>query len=262
MNRRSELDRFFKKYDLNICLLTAFFVSVRKWVHMQDMPYQLLAFVLLIVFTTSFLLFPVCYRKIGKWAWIYLLCQIALIETLGFLPPVEDTWSLLYLPLWVETKMVYSPQRSYWLAGTFGIFMVTTLMITFGWLIGLGYGLYMAGVGFILLSPDLVYAQYEAANTESQRLLVELKKTNTALKKAAKQAEELTEIQERIRLANELHDSVSQLMFSIKLLAQSTRLLMDKHPDAVLPQLDQLQELSSRALQQMRGLISQWRGNS
>jgi len=229
---------------------------------MEYTPYQLLSLGLLLFFAVGFLLFPLISRKSGKWVWLYLFCQILLIEVLGFLPPEEDTWSLLYIPLWAEIKMVYPAKQSYLMMGALGILMIATLMLTFDWYIGLGYGVFMTAVGFILLTPDLVYTQSVSAQAESQHLLLESKKANAQLRKAARQAAELSAIQERIRLANDLHDSVSQLMFSIELLAQSTRLLMDKDPDAVLPQLEQLQELSSRALHQMRGLITQWRDNA
>jgi signal transduction histidine kinase len=262
MNRQPDLDHFFRKYDLRISLLMILFVAGRKWFHLQYTPYQLPALGLISLIAISFLFFPMISRHIGRRVWIYLVCQILVIEVLGFLPPEEDTWCLLYIPLWAELKLVYPARKSYYIMGLLGFFMIATLMLTFDWYIGLGYGVFMAGVGFILLTPDLAYAQSMAANAESQRLLGESKKANRQLKKAARQAADLSAIQERIRLANDLHDSVSQLMFSIKLLAQSTRLLMDKDPAAVLPQLEQLQELSSRALHQMRGLITQWRDNA
>ena len=262
MTLRPDLDRFFRKYDLRISLLMIVFVAGRRWFHMQFTSNQLLSFGLLCIFALGFLLFPMVSRKVGKWVWLYLLCQILLIEVLGFLPPEEDTWSILYIPVWAEIKLVYPARKSYLTMGALGVLMIATLMLTFDWYIGLGYGVFMVAVGFILLTPDLVYAQSVSAQVESQQLLLESKKANAQLKRAARQAAELSAIQERIRLANDLHDSVSQLMFSIKLLAQSTRLLMDKDPDAVLPQMEQLQELSSRALHQMRGLISQWRDNT
>ena len=157
--------------------------------------------------------------KLARGCGSYLLCQVLLIEVLGFLPPEEDTWSLLYIPLWAEIKMVYPARKAYLSMGALGILMIATLMLTFDWYIGIGYGVFMAAVGFFQLTPDLVYAQSEAAHAMSLRLLSESKKANNQLKKAARQAAELSAIQERIRLANDLHDSVSQLMFSIKLLA-------------------------------------------
>lgn len=262
MNSQPDLDRFFRKYDLRISLLMILFVAGRKWFHMQYTPYQLPALGLIILIAISFLIFPMANRLIGKQVWIYLVCQILVIEILGFLPPEEDTWSLLYIPLWAELKLAYPARKSYSIMAGLGFLMIATLMLTYDWYIGLGFGVFMAAVGFVLLTPDLVYAQSLAANAETQRLLGVSKKANRQIKKAARQAAELSAIQERIRLANDLHDSVSQLMFSIKLLAQSTRLIMDKDPTAVLPQLEQLQELSSRALHQMRGLITQWRDNT
>lgn len=261
MNRSPDLEHFFKRYDLQVSLLMFLFVAGRKWVHMMYMHYQLPAMGLMGCFLITFLLFPAFAGKYKKWVWLYLAAQICVIEVLGILPPVDDTWSLLFIPIWAECKMVLSARTTYLLMGGLGALMIVTLMSTFDWLIGFGYGVFMVAVGFILMTPGLIYAQYETAHAESQRLLSEIKKANASLKKAARQAAELTAIQERIRLANELHDSVSQLMFSIKLLAQSTRLMMDRQPEAVLPQLVQLQELSSRALNQMRGLITQWRDN-
>lgn len=261
MNRSPDLEHFFKRYDLQVSLLMLLFVAGRKWMHMMYTHYQLPAMGLMGCFLITFLLFPAFIGKYKKWVWLYLAAQICAIEVLGILPPVDDTWSLLFIPIWAECKMVLSPHKTYLMMGGLGALMIVTLMSTFDWLIGFGYGVFMVAVGFILMTPGLIYAQYETAHAESRRLLSEIKKANSSLKKAARQAADLTAIQERIKLANELHDSVSQLMFSIKLLAQSTRLMMDRKPEAVLPQLEQLQELSNRALSQMRGLITQWRDN-
>jgi signal transduction histidine kinase len=90
-------------------------------------------------------------------------------------------------------------------------------------------------------------------------LLNELQETHRQLEAQAGQVEELAAMQERNRLARELHDSVSQTMFSIVLNIRSTQIRLEREPAGVRPQLEQLQELSSRALSQMRALISQWR---
>ncbi len=210
----------------------------------------------------SYLLYSWMGKNWKRWIWIDIVFQVVLVETLAFLPPEEDTWGLLFFPLLIELRFIYSPRKAYILGIALGVLMIGTLMITFDWLIGLGYGVFMVATVFLLLSPDLVYEQSEIARRESQRLLVELKKAHRKLAKASRQAEELIEVRERDRMANELHDSVSQLMFSIKLLAQSIRLMVDKEPAAVPRQLEHLQELTNRALSQMRSLITQWRGDA
>ncbi|NIV11486.1 MAG: hypothetical protein GWN62_09445, partial [Aliifodinibius sp.] len=68
----------------------------------------------------------------------------------------------------------------------------------------------------------------EITQAESQQLLVELKKSNQKLEALASNAEELATIKERNRLARELHDSVTQSMYSLTLLAAGWRRLAAK----------------------------------
>ncbi|XQY92572.1 GAF domain-containing sensor histidine kinase [Metabacillus sp. HB246100] len=64
-------------------------------------------------------------------------------------------------------------------------------------------------------------------------------------------------IEERNRLAQDLHDSVNQLLFSIMLTARGTK-EMTQEPD-VKEMLTYMQELSQEALNEMKGLIWQLR---
>ena len=78
----------------------------------------------------------------------------------------------------------------------------------------------------------------------------------------ARQIETLAAAEERNRLARELHDSVSQTIFSMNLTAQSARILLDRDPQRVAGLLDHLQVLSQNALGEMRSLIQQLRPHS
>ena len=66
-------------------------------------------------------------------------------------------------------------------------------------------------------------------------------------------------MQERNRLARELHDTVSQLIFSINLTTRSAQLLLKKDPARVPDQLKRLQEMTTDALSQLRSLITKLR---
>jgi signal transduction histidine kinase len=68
--------------------------------------------------------------------------------------------------------------------------------------------------------------------------------------------EELTAARERNRLARELHDSVSQTIFSVTLTAQAARLLLDRDPARVPELLDRLESMTASALAQLRSLIA------
>ena len=65
--------------------------------------------------------------------------------------------------------------------------------------------------------------------------------------------------QERNRLARDLHDSVTQSIFSMTLTAESAKILLERDHTKVAPQLERLQDLSQEALSEMRSLIYQLR---
>ena len=90
-------------------------------------------------------------------------------------------------------------------------------------------------------------------------MLAELEQAHQTLQEYATQAEELAAARERNRLARELHDSVSQVIFSVTLTSQAARLLLERDPERVPEQLDRLQDMTGSALGQLRALIAQLR---
>ena len=54
-------------------------------------------------------------------------------------------------------------------------------------------------------------------------------------------------------------NSVSQTMFSISLQCPATHILLEREPDRLRPQLEQLQALTQNALVEMRSLIAHLR---
>ena len=69
------------------------------------------------------------------------------------------------------------------------------------------------------------------------------------------QERRLAILEERQRLARDLHDSVTQLLFSSTLLAESLPGLLRKGIAEAAPKLERLIELNRRALGEMRGLL-------
>jgi signal transduction histidine kinase len=74
-----------------------------------------------------------------------------------------------------------------------------------------------------------------------------------------RRAQEAAVLEERNRLARELHDSVTQQLFSITLTAQAARVHLEKNPERAAAQLERLQETAAAALAEMRALIGQLR---
>ncbi|MFL5675927.1 MAG: GAF domain-containing protein [Chloroflexota bacterium] len=74
-----------------------------------------------------------------------------------------------------------------------------------------------------------------------------------------RQAGELAAGEERAHLARELHDSVTQALFSMTLVSRSVEMLLDRDVDAARTQLSQLRDLQREALAEMRALIFELR---
>ena len=74
-----------------------------------------------------------------------------------------------------------------------------------------------------------------------------------------RQAAALAANEERANLARELHDSVTQALFSMGLTARALELLLDRDPAAARDKLTELKELQKDALAEMRTLIFELR---
>jgi signal transduction histidine kinase len=69
------------------------------------------------------------------------------------------------------------------------------------------------------------------------------------------QSRELSILSERNRLALELHDVVSQKLFSVMLTAEAAATQMDRDPVAARAQLERVRGLAGEALEELRSLI-------
>jgi two-component system nitrate/nitrite sensor histidine kinase NarX len=76
------------------------------------------------------------------------------------------------------------------------------------------------------------------------------------------QAQAVAVSEERSRLARELHDSVTQILFSINLIALSLGRLWKRNPDMAARSTDELQRLTRGALAEMRTLLRELRPQS
>ena len=88
--------------------------------------------------------------------------------------------------------------------------------------------------------------------SENMRALRLLADQNAQL---AERSAQLAAVEERNRLARDLHDSVSQELFSLSMLAAASRRLIEQKPEVAAQQLDEIQQTARRALQETRSLI-------
>ncbi|KGX84734.1 sensor histidine kinase [Pontibacillus litoralis] len=71
----------------------------------------------------------------------------------------------------------------------------------------------------------------------------------------AKSAHKAAVIEERQRLARDLHDAVSQQLFALTMMAQATQRLFDQHPAAAKEHLAEMTTMALQAQTEMRALL-------
>jgi len=113
---------------------------------------------------------------------------------------------------------------------------------------------------FGVFSAD--YIQPRTFDKEDIRLLVSLaQRAAIAIQNAQlyNQGRELAAVQERNRLARELHDAVTQTLFSASLIAEALPTLWERDPAKGRDRLSKLRQMSRGALAEMRALLLELR---
>ncbi|WP_102027974.1 sensor histidine kinase [Salirhabdus sp. Marseille-P4669] len=71
----------------------------------------------------------------------------------------------------------------------------------------------------------------------------------------AKEAHKVATIEERQRLARDLHDAVSQQLFGLTMMSQATVRLLEKNPDKAKEQMIEISKMALQAQTEMRALL-------
>ncbi len=237
----------------------AIVVRTLAWteVDIRDLlPWYLGLMLAYFVLFTVVLLRPVPRRE---WLHLYFVLQAALILALLSLDSHLDFLTAFFVFLCYQASLVFTGRTRWMWCGIFVLLTGGSLMFYFGALDGLALALVPMAAGIVIPAYVIASQELELARARSQAMLDDLQATHQQLQVYVDQVEELAAMEERNRLARELHDSVSQTLFSIILHTRSTQILLERNPDRVRPQLEQLQRLTQDALTQMRSLITQLR---
>lgn len=234
-------------------------VAVRAILFYQGQPNLYLVISLIAAYSVFYTMEPSLTRHYSWCRWFYFPAQTVLVVLLSNLRPFSDFHTTLYFPLCIQVFRTFSHRAAmYWMV-LFVFLVAVTVIPNVGFWEGIALILLNLASGTFLISYDFIYLRTKTDEVESQQLLIDLQVAHEKLKEYALQAEELAAARERNRLARELHDSVSQMIFSITLTSRSARLLLEREPAQVPVQIERLQEMTSSALSQLRSLIAELR---
>lgn len=209
----------------------------------------------LAVFIVLFVIEPLLSRKSHLLTHIYLGVQTLIASYLLFIPPHADYMAVLYIALVYQAIYVLPEKIGLRWVSAITLVMVGMILYGHGFADGIGYIINYVLAHFLVSGLLIITNRAVSAREESQRLLLELQAAHEKLQEYAIQVEELTVEQERNRLARNLHDSVTQTLFTMTLTTETAKILIDRDKKQAVEQLDNLLDLSRSALAEMRSLI-------
>jgi signal transduction histidine kinase len=237
-------------------------VILRALVVYADQPERDLVLGLLALYVAMLLLGPWILRRRQARAWAAGYLLLGSLPAIGLLslPETEDFFAGLFIPLSLDASYYLNRRPAMLALGAFSVAITGSLMAS-------NYGpLYAAAMAILYSGLCLLFGGYahrvrraEQAQARNRRLIAELEGAQARLQAYVSQSEEISAEQERGRLARELHDSVTQTMFSMNLTVQSARLLLPAQPARAEAQLARLEELATDAMGEIHDLVSRLR---
>jgi signal transduction histidine kinase len=189
---------------------------------------------------------------------IYLLAQVILIYMLLLLSEYKDFFAVLFFLPSMLIMLRMSPRMGWLWIGFCALLTIVVLWRDIGAEAIALTLVYSAGNVFFG-SYALTTQRAQAARLQNQALAQELQAANQQIRAYSTQLGELAVARERNQWARELHDSVTQTVFSMSLTTQSAALLLERDPVQAQAQLERLSQLAQAALAEMQLLISELR---
>jgi signal transduction histidine kinase len=255
--------RFIIRHRAFITYLAAYFFGVSTFLRYLDgylhQPYQGAVIGLLSAFLLLSVLEPLLSRRSKIYTHLYLGIQSGIIVAVALMPHHDDWFSNLYIVLTLQAAHVLPSKTAFRWIGAFALTGALLLLYARGLITGLPVILITVVAVFMIGSWLALIRHAETSQRETQTLLSELQEAHRQLQLYTAQAEELAVLEDRNRLARNLHDSVSQTIFSMRLTAEAARLLLEQNKAKAREQLERLQELAESALASMRALIHELR---
>jgi signal transduction histidine kinase len=150
-----------------------------------------------------------------------LAVQTAIISVLSFITPNVDFWAMLFCPIVVQVMHNFPQRAGFLITGSFAVITSILLLLGLGPEAGLPLMFTYGVIYFLLAAFIAIIRKVEASNEESRRHQLHLQAAHRQLQSYTAQAEELAVLEDRNRLARNLHDSVTQTIFSMRLTAEA-----------------------------------------
>jgi len=216
----------------------------------QSAAFLLAAFGVVLAFTPE--------AQAARWKrHLYLTVQAGLVAGLLFL--YYASWSvfpILYFILSAQAVLIFPrPTGALWVA-LFTLLTGGAFIHTLSWREGLLTALPYAG-GYLFFGAFAhALARAEAAHRKSQALLTELQEAHRRLQEYAARVEELAVVEERNRLARELHDTLGHRLTVAAVQLEGAWRLIPRDPERAAAMVVTVREQVRQALAELRRAVT------
>lgn len=199
----------------------------------------------------------ICERRGGLLPLLaYFAVQLALCGVIINSSQFAGALWLLPLPL-VSQAVITLPFR--WMVAVAVAALAVLLiepLLTWAFASALSIALTMSASVFFVIVFTQIAVNERRARAEVERLAGELRAANRKLSALAVQAGDLATMQERNRLAREIHDGLGHYLTAINMQIQAGRAVLAKDPERTRAALDTAQTLTQDALADVRRSVS------
>jgi signal transduction histidine kinase len=192
-------------------------------------------------------------RLARSWLWLFIVGQTLLASLISYLG--EGNGWLLGMPLIAQAVMNFSLLGSLSIAGLFLALSILPFYLMYGpQAIGSGLVSLLAAIVFVTVFTRITVSE-QRLRAEGERLARELEEANRQLREYAVQAEELAVVQERNRLAREIHDSLGHFLTTINMQIKAAQAVVGD-PERAADALGKAQALAENALADVRRSVA------
>ncbi len=168
---------------------------------------------------------------------------------------------LIVFPLVSQATIAYPLWGVGVITGVIFLLLSISLAMSDSWTAAIQTGLsILVGLVFIIIFTRIAAREY-IARLEVERLAGELQDANQKLRAYAVQAEELATMQERNRLAREIHDSLGHYLTVVNVQLEAAKTVLARDPDRALSAIEKAQTFTKNGLADVRRSVAALRAS-
>jgi signal transduction histidine kinase len=187
---------------------------------------------------------------------LYLALQTALTACVMALHPEWTLFAMLYAVLSAQAMLLLPPSQGAAWIGVFSLISVGFGLYYWGWPAGLLALLLHAGAYVLFGIFARAVARADAARRESQHLLAELQEAHDRLQEYSMRVEELAIVEERNRLAREMHDTLGHRLTVASVQLEGAQRLCSSDPERAHSMVGTVREQVREALGELRQTVA------